>query len=114
MKSSGPARPNEQRKVENLLVKLFKVKPVSAAAKANANTENRAASEAVLNLSWQRQAGRLSCQWSEIGRPVRYNPRWMQEAVDVPSGHLPPLPDFASRSPFGGAFWFQPIRWPTS
>jgi hypothetical protein len=30
MKSTSHSRPNEQRKVENLLVKLAKVKPISA------------------------------------------------------------------------------------
>jgi hypothetical protein len=30
MKSTSPARPNEQRKVEKLLAKLAKVQPISA------------------------------------------------------------------------------------
>jgi hypothetical protein len=31
----------------------------------------------------------------------------MQEASDVQGSYLPPVPDFASHSPFGGATWFQ-------
>jgi hypothetical protein len=31
----------------------------------------------------------------------------MQEASDIQGSYLPPLPDFASHSPFGGAFWFE-------
>jgi len=32
----------------------------------------------------------------------------MQEASTIQSGYLPPLPDFAGHSPFGGSTdWFQ-------
>ena len=61
-----------------------------------------------MNRTWQVQDGRLLCSWSETGRAIAYNPRWMKEASDIPSGYLPPLPDFASHSPFCGAFWFHP------
>jgi len=61
-----------------------------------------------MSRTWQVQAGHLSCNWSEAGQPIAYSPRWMTEASDIPSGYLPPLPDFASHSPFCGAFWFQP------
>ena len=61
-----------------------------------------------MKSSWQTETGNLACRWSEVGQRVQYNPRWMQEASDIPSGYLPPLPDFASRSPFGGVSWFQP------
>ena len=60
--------------------------------------------------AWQTETGHLSCHWSEVesGQHVQYNPRWMQEASDIQSGYLPPVPDFASHSPFGGATsWFQ-------
>ena len=57
---------------------------------------------------WQTETGHLACRWSEVGRRVHYNPRWMEEPSDIQSGYLPPVPDFASHSPFGGAFWFQP------
>jgi len=58
--------------------------------------------------SWQMQTGHLACSWSEVGQRVRYNPRWMREAVNIPSGYLPPVPDFPSHSPFGDATsWFQ-------
>ena len=45
--------------------------------------------------------------WSETGRRIAYNPDWMKEASEDPSGYLRPLPDFASHSPFCGASWFQ-------
>jgi hypothetical protein len=59
---------------------------------------------------WQVQAGHLLCVWSEFAQHVGYSARWMKEAsdADVPSGYLPPVPDFTSHSPFCGAFWFQP------
>jgi hypothetical protein len=60
--------------------------------------------------SWQTETGQLACRWSEVGQRIPYNPRWMQDASDVPSGYLPPVPDFASHSPFGGAEWFLPHR----
>ena len=58
--------------------------------------------------TWQTETGRLACRWSEVGQQVQYNPGWMQETSDIQSGYLPPLPDFASHSPFGGTTsWFQ-------
>jgi hypothetical protein len=58
--------------------------------------------------TWQTETGHLACHWSEVGQHAPYNPRWMQETSDVQSGYLPPVPDFASHSPFGGATpWFQ-------
>ena len=60
--------------------------------------------------TWQIESGHLSCYWSETPQNVTYRPRWMEEASNVPSGHLPPVPDFASHSPFCGAFWFQAFK----
>jgi hypothetical protein len=59
--------------------------------------------------SWQTESGHLTCNWSEIAQRSQYRAHWMQQATDAPSSYLPPLLDFASRSPFGGAFWFEPI-----
>jgi hypothetical protein len=53
------------------------------------------------------EAGHLVCRWSEVGQRVEYFPPWMQETSDIQGGYLPPLPDFASHSPFGGASWFE-------
>jgi hypothetical protein len=61
-----------------------------------------------MTSSWQTQSGHLECRWSEVGQRVHYDSPWMQETPDIPSGYLPPIPDFASHSPFGGASWFQP------
>ena len=61
-----------------------------------------------MRSSWQTETGHLACRWSEILERVQYDPRWMQESSDMQSGYLLPIPDFASHSPFGGAYWFQP------
>ena len=58
--------------------------------------------------AWQTETGHLACRWFEVGQRVQYNPGSMQETSDIQSGYLPPLPDFASHSPFGGTTsWFQ-------
>ena len=59
-------------------------------------------------LSWHFETGHLTCSWPDIGQYVQYNPPWMQEISEPQSGYLPPPPDFASHSPFGGVSWFRP------
>jgi hypothetical protein len=61
-----------------------------------------------MESSWQTETGYLACRWSEVGPRLRYNPHWMQEASKTQSGYVPPITDFASHSPFGGATWFLP------
>ena len=61
-----------------------------------------------MTSSWQTETGHLVCRWFGVGQLAPYNPSWLQETSDIQSSYLPPLPDFASRSPFGGAHWFQP------
>lgn len=61
-----------------------------------------------MKTSWESETGHLTCRWSEMGRREKYMPRWMGETAEAQSGYLPPLPDFASHSPFGGVAWFQP------
>jgi hypothetical protein len=60
-----------------------------------------------MKLTWNTQTDRLACRWSEVGQWVQYDAQWMREASNVPSGYLPPVPDFASHSPFGGPDWFE-------
>lgn len=60
-----------------------------------------------MQSSWQNETGHLVCRWSEAGQRLPYNPRWMQDASDVHGSYLPPVPDFASHSPFGGPSWFE-------
>jgi hypothetical protein len=61
-----------------------------------------------MNSLWRTESGQLTCSWVEKGCPQQYNPEWMQGAGT--SSSIPnPIPDFASHSPFGGAFWFEPI-----
>ena len=60
-----------------------------------------------MNSSWQTEGGDLACRWAEAGRRVQYNLDWMQEGFVIQSGYLPPIPDFASHSPFGGPSWFE-------
>lgn len=57
--------------------------------------------------SWKMETGHPTCRWSEVGQRVPYNPRWMQDASNPQGSYLPPVPDFASHSPFGGATWFD-------
>jgi hypothetical protein len=57
--------------------------------------------------SWQAENGHITCRWSVSDQRDAYNPEWMQKAKDVPSGYLPPIPDFASHSPFCGPEWFE-------
>ena len=60
-----------------------------------------------MKSTWQMEAGHLACSWSDIGQRSPYNPPWMQEVSNAQGSYLPPIPDFASHSPFGGAAWFE-------
>jgi len=60
-----------------------------------------------MESSWQAETGTLECRWFETAERVSYNPAWMQEASGIQGSYLPPLPDFASHSPFAGASWFE-------
>ena len=57
---------------------------------------------------WQPTKEQLTCSWPDAGRRVQYNPPWMQETPEIPSDLLAPIPNFAAKSPFGGATWFFP------
>ena len=61
-----------------------------------------------MSSSWQMDTGNLACRWSEAGQRIEYNPPWMQETSAMPGSYLPPPPDFATHSPFGGPDWFLP------
>ncbi|NYF51200.1 hypothetical protein HDF12_001565 [Edaphobacter lichenicola] len=61
-----------------------------------------------MKRSWETESGHLACSWSEEGQQVWYDLRWMQETSSIQGGYLLPVPDFASKSPFGGGSWFQP------
>ena len=61
-----------------------------------------------MNSSWQTTAHQLACSWSEVGPRIDYKPPWMQETPPIPSTHLAQTPNFAAKSPFGGATWFLP------
>jgi hypothetical protein len=60
-----------------------------------------------MKSSWQTETGQLICRWSDVGQHVEYSPRWMQEASEIQGSYLPPIPDFASHSPFGGPAVFE-------
>jgi hypothetical protein len=60
-----------------------------------------------MESSWEVQEGHLVCHWSEAGQRVPYNASWMHETTQIHGSYLPPLPDFASHSPFGGPSWFE-------
>ena len=59
-----------------------------------------------MGSSWRTETGHLACRWSEAGKHTQYKPRWMQETTDAQGSYLPPPPDYASHSPFGGPSWF--------
>jgi len=61
-----------------------------------------------MKSSCQAETGRLGWQWSDVGPRVPQIPGWLQELAEMPSSYIPPVPDFASHSPFGGPAWFQP------
>lgn len=65
------------------------------------------AGSAAVRSSWKNQSGRLVCRWSEPAEHTQYHLYWSNETPDVQSGYLPPLPDFARHSPFGGVSWFE-------
>ena len=56
---------------------------------------------------WQIDNRATARRWTETGDALRCKPLWMQNLLDMQSGYLPPTPDFASHSPFGGASWFE-------
>ena len=59
--------------------------------------------------SWQTEADRIVCRWSEAGRHIQYNPPWLQEASQSVDKSIPPaIPDFASHSALGSGEWFVP------
>jgi hypothetical protein len=59
-----------------------------------------------MKSSWLTDTGTLACRWAilDVERP-----RSPQEDSYAEGRYLPPAPDFASHSPFGGAYWFQPF-----
>jgi len=65
-----------------------------------------------MKSSWQAETGRLGWQWSEVGPRIQQIPPWLQKLAEMPSGYIPPVPDFGSHSPFGGPSWFEPHRAP--
>jgi len=58
-----------------------------------------------MKSSWLTDTGHLACRWDV--RPIE-GPGRMEEGSSSQGGYLPAAPDFASHSPFGGAYWFQP------
>jgi len=61
-----------------------------------------------MKSSWRSETGHLALRWTEVGQRDQYPPSWMKECSEAQGGHIPPLPDFSARSPFGGVSWFQP------
>ncbi len=60
-----------------------------------------------MRSSWQTETSGLVCRWSDAGKRVQYDSDWMQDANHVQGSYLPPVPNFASHSPFAGASWFK-------
>ena len=57
-----------------------------------------------MTSTWQVETGHLVWHWSEFGQRDQYHPHWILESSEAPSGYIPPLPDFANHSPFGGGW----------
>jgi len=56
--------------------------------------------------SWVYEGGKIRCRWVEVGR-IACASQCLKEAMN--GSYLPPPPDFASKSPFGGpTMWFNP------
>lgn len=66
-----------------------------------------------MNSTWQVKDGRIACRWFGLTERVKYESPSMQTGSDNQSSYLPPMPDFANHSPFGGpySFWFLPKRY---
>ena len=61
-----------------------------------------------MTSSWQADKEKLTRQWSDAGKYIAYSPQWMQDdALSMRGSYLPPVPAFASHSPFGGPSWFE-------
>jgi hypothetical protein len=56
--------------------------------------------------AWVSEGDRIACRWTEVGQGRVCGWQWMGEVMH--GSYLPPPPDFASHSPFGGATWFTP------
>jgi hypothetical protein len=63
-----------------------------------------------MTSSWQVKDGHIACRWSGLTERVKYESSCMQPDADIQGSYLPPMPDFAGHSPFGGpySFWFLP------
>lgn len=54
--------------------------------------------------AWVSDGGRFGCRWVEVGQRSACASQYLKDAMT--GSYLPPPPDFASHSPFGGATWF--------
>jgi len=63
-----------------------------------------------MSMSWRTETGHMVCRWSEVGKGLEYNPRWIQDAPGTVSAPAPRLNSFTRLSPFGGGRWYLPRR----
>ena len=63
-----------------------------------------------MTSSWQMKDGHVVCRWFGLMERVKCESPWMQTSSDIHGSYMPPMPDFANHSPFGGpySFWFLP------
>jgi hypothetical protein len=67
-----------------------------------------------MKTSWQTEADRIVCRWSEAGKHVQYNPLWLQDVSRSIDTRIPTaVPDFTTHSLLGSGEWFVPwnARW---
>jgi hypothetical protein len=60
-----------------------------------------------MKSSWQTETGHLTCRWAACNKDRPSTPTWMEVVSNVKGSYLPPLPDFPSHGPMGGASWFE-------
>jgi hypothetical protein len=60
-----------------------------------------------MTARWRAETGKLTCRWNDVGKHSGYDWTWMRDNAEVRGSYLPPVPDFASHSPFGGPDWFE-------
>jgi hypothetical protein len=61
-----------------------------------------------MKTSWHAETGQLTLHWSHVGERIPFDMPFTSEASSAQGSYLPPPPDFANHSPFGGPSWFQP------
>jgi len=60
-----------------------------------------------MTTQWSFHGNRIVSRWADIS-PAADHLDMQEDAPQISGSYLPPPPDFASHSPFGGATWLAP------